>query len=210
MKTYTFHVWLPNYDGVSRKIEMRADQTLEDLHLAIQDAFEFDYDHLYSFFMSGRAWDRATEYKLPDEVAARGLKFQVSNTPPQRRASYADYSTLTPEEVEERLQADSARMGVPVEALRSFVNLVQEIDEEEQAAEAQDVRYTRLEDLNLKARKSFLYLFDYDVQWRFRVRLERLNLRAGDADYPQVVESIGELPTDYTSSDDFFTMNGDS
>ncbi len=30
--------------------------TLHDLHNCIQGAFEFDNDHLYSFFMDGRAW----------------------------------------------------------------------------------------------------------------------------------------------------------
>jgi len=44
---------------VWRKIEMRADQTLEELHLAIQNAYDWDADHLYSFFMSGiGAWQR--------------------------------------------------------------------------------------------------------------------------------------------------------
>ena len=57
MKTYTFHVSIPGFGRVWRKIEMEANQTLEDLHYAIQAAFEFDEDHLYSFFMSGRAWD---------------------------------------------------------------------------------------------------------------------------------------------------------
>lgn len=55
MKTYTFHVSLPGHGRAWRKIEMRADQTLEDLHFAIQEAYGWDADHLYSFFMSGRA-----------------------------------------------------------------------------------------------------------------------------------------------------------
>jgi hypothetical protein len=42
-------------------------QTLEDLHYAIQSAFHWDADHLYSFFMSGRPWDRSTEYAATDE-----------------------------------------------------------------------------------------------------------------------------------------------
>lgn len=39
-------------------------QSLHDLHLAIQTAFGWDNDHLYSFFMSGRAWDSASEYAM--------------------------------------------------------------------------------------------------------------------------------------------------
>ncbi|MCO6449405.1 MAG: hypothetical protein J5I90_01335 [Caldilineales bacterium] len=67
MKTYTLMVTLPQVGKVSRSIEMASDQTLDDLHFAIQDAFEFDADHLYSFFMSGLAWDSETEYTIPEE-----------------------------------------------------------------------------------------------------------------------------------------------
>jgi hypothetical protein len=42
-------------------------QTLADLHYAIQNAFGWDADHLYSFFMSGRPWDRSTEYAATGE-----------------------------------------------------------------------------------------------------------------------------------------------
>jgi len=61
MKTYTFHISLPGTGRAWRKIEMRADQTLEELHFAIQHAYEWDCDHLYSFYMSGKAWDESTK-----------------------------------------------------------------------------------------------------------------------------------------------------
>jgi len=38
VKTYTLHVSLPGTGRVWRKIEIRADQTLENLHFAIQRA----------------------------------------------------------------------------------------------------------------------------------------------------------------------------
>ena len=66
MKTYTFHVSLPGFGRVWRKLELPGEATLADLHIAIQDAYDFDRDHLYSFFMSGKAWDSATEYSLPE------------------------------------------------------------------------------------------------------------------------------------------------
>lgn len=66
MDSYTFHVSLPGHGRVWRKLELTAESTLEDLHHMIQNAFEFDNDHLYSFFMSGKAWDTATEYNLPE------------------------------------------------------------------------------------------------------------------------------------------------
>ena len=50
---------------VWRDIELAEDQTLEDLHLQIQQAFGWYDDHLYSFFMSGTAWDQSTEISCP-------------------------------------------------------------------------------------------------------------------------------------------------
>jgi hypothetical protein len=54
--------WMPR---VWRVIEMLEDQTLDDLHYAIQHAFGWDDDHLYAFFLSGRAWDTLTEVASP-------------------------------------------------------------------------------------------------------------------------------------------------
>lgn len=68
---YRFLVTLEWEEPVWRRIELRADQTLADLHYAIQDAFEWDDDHLYAFFLSGKAWDDSTEYGVP-EASERG------------------------------------------------------------------------------------------------------------------------------------------
>lgn len=53
---YTFQVMLEK--SVWRKIKLSHNHTLHDLHLAIQDAFDFDNDHLYSFFMDGKRYSR--------------------------------------------------------------------------------------------------------------------------------------------------------
>lgn len=74
MLTYTFHISLPGYGRLWRKLELPAEFTLEDLHLAIQNAYDFDNDHLYSFFMSGKAWDRETEYSLPEDATPWGFR----------------------------------------------------------------------------------------------------------------------------------------
>ncbi len=71
--------------GVWRDIEIAEDQTLEDLHLVIQRAFEWNDDHLYSFFMSGRREDYETEVGCPwsetslhtHQVEMGGLHLQV-------------------------------------------------------------------------------------------------------------------------------------
>jgi hypothetical protein len=67
MKTYVLKVKMKYDKRIWRKIEVLGSQTLDDLHVAIQEAFNFDADHLYSFFMSGKAWDHSDfEYYHPD------------------------------------------------------------------------------------------------------------------------------------------------
>ena len=62
---------------VWRDITIAADQTLEDLGLCIIEAFDFDNDHLSSFFLSGKAWDPETEYKMQpgDDDSAPDMLF---------------------------------------------------------------------------------------------------------------------------------------
>jgi len=62
---YRFQVKLDWMKSVWRRIELRGDQTLDDLHDAIQAAFGWDDDHLYAFFLSGKAWDENSEYGSP-------------------------------------------------------------------------------------------------------------------------------------------------
>ncbi|MBI2864834.1 MAG: plasmid pRiA4b ORF-3 family protein [Chloroflexi bacterium] len=63
---FRFKVSLTYQKDVWRTIDVRSDQNLEDLHYAIQDAFGWDDDHLYAFFLSGKAWDVSTEYIRPE------------------------------------------------------------------------------------------------------------------------------------------------
>ncbi|MHB8127192.1 MAG: IS1096 element passenger TnpR family protein [Desulfitobacteriaceae bacterium] len=51
---YTFKVLLNKKTW--RRIVLSGKHTLEDMHMIIQEAFEFNNDHLYSFFMDGKAW----------------------------------------------------------------------------------------------------------------------------------------------------------
>jgi len=64
-RTYAFRVVLKWDRKVWRIIEVRGDQSLHHLHQGIQEAFDWDDDHLYSFFMSGKRWDPNTEYAAP-------------------------------------------------------------------------------------------------------------------------------------------------
>ena len=51
---------------VTRRLALSSRQTLIDLHGLIQEAFEWDDDHLYSFWLDGKFWgDTQTEYTAP-------------------------------------------------------------------------------------------------------------------------------------------------
>jgi len=51
-----------NATEIQREIEIASNHTLGDLGFAILKAYDFDSDHLFSFFLSGKAWDKKTEY----------------------------------------------------------------------------------------------------------------------------------------------------
>jgi hypothetical protein len=65
-QAYVFNAKLDRWQGVRRTIAVRADQTLADLHDALQAAFDWDNDHLYAFWLDGKFWSRdGTEYVHP-------------------------------------------------------------------------------------------------------------------------------------------------
>ena len=59
---YTFKVSLDKHTW--SKIQLSSHDTLHDLHRLIQQAFEFDDDHMYSFFMDGEPWSK-NAFKCP-------------------------------------------------------------------------------------------------------------------------------------------------
>jgi hypothetical protein len=65
-QTYQFKVSYRGADDVWFIIETSAKHTLDDLHSAIIAAADFDDDHLHAFYLSGRAWDKETEYGHED------------------------------------------------------------------------------------------------------------------------------------------------
>lgn len=76
---YTFRVRIlggfyapPDARAIWREIEVAANQTLADLGNAIPVAFAFYDPHLWSFFLSGKAWDEETEYALDSEPGPFG------------------------------------------------------------------------------------------------------------------------------------------
>ncbi len=234
MKTYIFHVSLPGHGKMWRKIEMRGDQTLEQLHLAIQDAFEFDNDHLYSFFMSGKAWDKKTEYSLPEGVSPYGDFFfggedegevvealPENFDPDQLLREEVKHITDKAEEQEQLYAITKSILNAEEKELDALIRQFAEVSGESELMvgmrfrimrssfedvmiETQrDVRKVTIDELNLRARKKFLYLFDYGDEWRFSVQVDKINKDAPeDVKYPRIVEQVGKPPPQYPNWDE--------
>jgi hypothetical protein len=74
MSVYRFKVYFEDDENVYREIEIKAAQTFEDLHKAIQKAIGFDDAHPASFFMSNDTWRKGKEIKLLRNKQADGKK----------------------------------------------------------------------------------------------------------------------------------------
>lgn len=87
---YRFQVkldWLPT---VWRRIEMRGDQTLHDLHEAIQEAFDWDDDHLYAFYLKSKGEEKPTAYESPYAEGERSAaKYRLEHLPLQAGQTFA-------------------------------------------------------------------------------------------------------------------------
>jgi hypothetical protein len=83
---FVFRAKLVGVRGVRRRIAVRGDQTLADLHLALQNAFEWGDDHLYAFWLDGVHWSsRGVEFTEPhharelDDPATRSARVRLGD-----------------------------------------------------------------------------------------------------------------------------------
>jgi hypothetical protein len=67
MAVYRFRVCLEDNEDVYRDIDIKASQTFEMFHEAIQEAFKFDKKHAASFFTSDDYWRKGEEVTLNKE-----------------------------------------------------------------------------------------------------------------------------------------------
>lgn len=75
MKNYILKIKLTCFDPkIWREIEISEEANLDDLHLAIQKAFDFYNDHLYSFFMDGKMRRSEEEYTIREPEGEAELK----------------------------------------------------------------------------------------------------------------------------------------
>lgn len=69
-QAYVFDAELVEYPGVIRTVAVRGDQTLADLHGVLREAFEWDDDPRYSFWLGGDA-EPATTTESVDRLGLR-------------------------------------------------------------------------------------------------------------------------------------------
>lgn len=68
MKTYTFHVSIPDAGQAWRKVELTGEQTLQDLHVAIQESLEWELDDDIAFFLGDDPLGDGQQYVIFDIV----------------------------------------------------------------------------------------------------------------------------------------------
>ena len=69
-QVYVLKADLVGFRGIHRTIAIRSDLTLVDVHYALQAAFDWDDDHLYSFWPDGEFYSRdGREYTHPFHAA---------------------------------------------------------------------------------------------------------------------------------------------
>lgn len=102
---YDFKVKFMGDKRIYRTIEVRSNQTLEDLHAAIQRAMRWDNDHLYSFFLDGQRYDDTYRFVSPWEE--EGPRFtteavigELGLTPKHKFLYYFDYGDSHEFEIE--------------------------------------------------------------------------------------------------------------
>jgi len=213
---------------LSRTIEIPTEQTLEDLHLAIQDAFEWDNDHLYTFFMNGKAHDPLYEIAGPETAddsfpftfGAPRLARTTAQMPldPETGAPSSDLTAL--QESSHRGgaldQRDDAPPADPQPATGPCFPIPESqlqrigadffaagaVDDEELGEEYFSTIEAILGELGLVSKHKFLYLFDYGDEHLFEVEVLGTAPASPDAAYPRVVAQAGGPLAQYPEWDE--------
>jgi hypothetical protein len=86
-QVYVFRAKLIGHTGVKRRVAVRSDGTLVDLHAVLQEAFGWDDGHLYAFWLDGRHWSLdAVEYTAPEQARTQNPRGSLWELPETRSA----------------------------------------------------------------------------------------------------------------------------
>lgn len=77
---YRFRIVLDVLDDVFRDIEVKADDTLEDLHNIITQSFEFEGTEMASFYLSDNEWNQGEEIVLFEVNEGQGSTRVMNET----------------------------------------------------------------------------------------------------------------------------------
>lgn len=227
MKTYTFHISVSDLPDTWRRVELTSEQTLSDLHVAIQEALDWDPDDDIAFFVGGDPLDSGEMYTLDfeddgdDSEADEEIESMAESLPPldlgnaPRPESMEAAIALIESNPEVRAQVRQMmvdEMGVPgfmadmlLSSMKSLFDMMPPGMLDQLAGggpAAKNAAETSLESLGLAAGQSLAYVFGED-DWRFDVRVEAINDQAeDDAFYPLVLAGDGPAPQQYFDDDD--------
>lgn len=82
MSILRFRVWMDDYPEVMRTLELRNDQTFEDLHHAVLKSVNFDTTQLASFYVCDAEWEKKVEITLIDMSMDEGDMVPVMSETP--------------------------------------------------------------------------------------------------------------------------------
>lgn len=226
MKTYTFHISIQDMPDTWRTVELTSQQTLRDLHVAIQEALDWEPDDDMAFFVGENPLEDGEQFTLDDDwddedgeddefdaLLAEIPPFDLDDA--DRPESMEEMLTLLESNPEARAQVRQMlidKMGVPgfmadmmLGSLRSLMEMLPEgllAGLAGGESEAQDASTATLEALELAPGQRMLYMFG-DDDWRFDVRVEAINEAAeDDAFYPLILDGDGPAPQQYAAEDE--------
>ena len=186
-KVYRFNVQLKGH-AARRVIDMRSKHTLAQLHAVIQDSFEWDSDHLYSFFVNGIAQDMRYQIDCPD---LDGDEFSLSLHEMMADIHLSDAMKELAGQAEfvpEDHPALDAELG--------------EMDVDDEERDAIDTTTISIGELGLLPKHTMLYFYDYGDNHEFLVTLEEIIDPTPKTRYPRLVRGEGASPPQYPFWDD--------
>jgi hypothetical protein len=199
-----------------RVLAVAEDDSLYDLAYAINESFDFDFDHAFGFFDNLKNPYRSqAKYELfadmdeedfDDEDLTEAFEEEFGNLSEEEQAmmeQFADYLENAPaDEVKELLrratlegvsESDREEAEAMLEQSLSFLD-------DEDDVEPQGVKNSLVGEV-FKADKKLLYLFDYGDEWRFIVECQKIEKAEPRKRYPKLLEAKGEAPEQYPDGD---------
>ncbi|NTV65560.1 MAG: plasmid pRiA4b ORF-3 family protein, partial [Oscillochloris sp.] len=153
--------------------------TLADLHYAIQHAFDWDADHLYSFYLTNNRAEKHYAIHCPE------------------LDENWDFTVWSITSVDMRVVPTSDESNTPVTDL----DLALEDEGLDEGGEIYTTN-TRIGALGLVNKHSFMYFFDYGDNHEFTVTVIGSERESNGHHYPRVIDSQGQAPAQYYSYTD--------